>query len=985
MITKLFKAQGTLQVCGLVSACALAITALTAQTPAPRIRSEITSGEMTPLAGSQNPLAQTRFDAGRVPADVRLNGMTIFFNRSAQQEADLQALIQAQQNPTSPQYHKWLTPDEFAARFGMAQSDIEKVQTWLQQQGFAIDSVNRSHNAIHFSGSTGQAELAFSTEIHYYNVGGKKHFAPSEALSVPTAIAPVVTAIRNLDDFRPKPMHIHGRSVSAKPQYTYCSDQSCSTANQVVLFAPGDIKTTYDINPLINAGDTGSGQTIAIMGQSAIETSDITNFQDAAGLTEKAPTMTLVPNTGTSTVEADGDEGESDLDVEWSGAIATGASINFVYTGNNSNSGVFDSYSYAVDEQIGNIISMSYGDCETDLGQSGWSAMEAVGEQASAQGQTVIAASGDSGSTACYGYTNLTTAQQDALTVNYPASSAYVTGVGGTGISATDDAVGTYWTSAASSSTGILLNSATQWIPEIAWNDNSLSAVSGCNSNGTFDCLNASGGGISSFTSQPSWQTSYFTATGESNPSSNHRLVPDVALYASPNYPGYLYCSSDQTDWGQGQEGSCGNSEFYDPTSEEFTVAGGTSFAAPIFAGEVAILNQVKGYTTGQGEINSTLYSLASNSSTYAAAFHDVTSGNNQCTEGSAYCPSNGGYSAGTGYDMVTGLGSMDLNALATPWPASTSTAVGTTTTVTAANSSPTVGTGDTITVTVSANSGTAAPDGTVNVSIDGGTSTSYTLTTSGSAASASFSYTFTTAGSHSISATYEPTDSADFGSSTGTLTVTAQGTSSGKGSFAMGMTPSTLTVSQGTQGNESLTVTPSGGYTGTVNLTYTTSNDSALANLCVFSGTNLNSNGSITVSSSAAATGTITFDTNAADCVNTTGAAVGRGLHLVPHAGVSGKASNNVPKKGNPIPAGVAFAGLLVAGFLGRSSRKLRQLACVIALASLGLVLTACGSSVSGSTVSNPAKGTYTITFSGVDSTNSAITAQSSFSLVID
>ncbi len=163
MITKLLQGQDRLRVCGWIAACALATTAVAAQTPAPRIRSEISNVQVSPLKGSQQPLGSTQFDAGRMPSDARLNGMSIVFNRSAAQQADLEALIAAQQDPPSPLYHQWLSPEQFAARFGMAQSDIDKVQTWLQQQGFSIDSVARGRNMIRFSGTVGQVEQAFQT------------------------------------------------------------------------------------------------------------------------------------------------------------------------------------------------------------------------------------------------------------------------------------------------------------------------------------------------------------------------------------------------------------------------------------------------------------------------------------------------------------------------------------------------------------------------------------------------------------------------------------------------------------------------------------------------------------------------------------------------------------------------------------------------------------------------------------------------------
>ena len=987
MITKLFEGQNCLRACGWIAACAVATTAICAQTPAPRIRSEISSGEVTKLKASQQPLMPVQSDAGRMPSDAKMSGITIVFNRTAAQQADLESLLAAQQNPSSPLYHQWLSPEQFAARFGMAQADIDKVQTWLQQQGFSIDSVARSKNMIRFSGTVGQVELAFQTQMHYFKTSGETHFAPSTALSVPTAIAPTVEAVRNVSDFRPKPMHIKARNAFT------------SGVSGNVFFAPGDIAVTYDVNPLYTAGVDGTGQAIAVIGQSAIQASDIENFESAAGLPKKDPVQIIVPGTGNPATVA-GDEGEADLDIEWSGAIAKGATIDFVYTGNsNNNNGAFDAIVYAIDEKIAPIISISYGACETAL--NGFS-LESSFQQAAAQGQTILAASGDQGSTACQGDTqnNLTTAQQLALAVNYPASSPYVTAVGGTEITAADGVdpttgnkganYSTYWNTNGSND---VVSSAKQYIPEVAWNDDVLAgSVSAQNGGG----LSASGGGASALFPKPSWQ-----ANVPGIPSDGKRDVPDVSLYSSPDLPGYLFCTSDTSDWAAAsasapaQAASC-NSGFRDGTSggHYLTVAGGTSFAAPIFAGMLALVNQKQEWTAGQGQANITLYKLAGNSSTYAAAFHDVTTGNNYCTAGTTfgYCSSSGsteGYAAGAGYDLVTGLGSVDLANLAGAWPVNASPLLATTTTVSAATTSPNVSTNDIVTITVAEANGSGTPTGTVNLSIDGsGTAygatgsslTAVTLTANGTV---TYTANFSTAGVHTIIAQYA--GDTTHAASTGSVVITVGGTSSGKGTFAMGLTPATLTVRQGSQGNESLTVTPSGGYTGTINLTYSTSNDSALANLCVFAGTNLNSNGSITVSNSSAVTGTLVFDTNATDCVSTTGAAAkGHGLHLIPHTGVSAKASNNLPKKSNPIPAGIAFAGFLIAGFLGRSSRKLRQLACVIALVSLGLVLTACGSSVSGNTVSDPAKGTYTITFAGADSTTSSITSQASFSLVI-
>jgi subtilase family serine protease len=956
--------------CGIVAAGLMASAALFAQGLTARIHSEINSAEMTVLQGSQHPLARPEYDAGRMPADTRLNGITLYFSRSAAQEADLNALLAAQQNPASPQYHQWLTPDQFAARFGTAQSDIDKVQAWLQQQGFSIDSVMRSRTGIRFSGTVGQVESAFETQMHYYTLGGAKHFAPSTALSVPAAVAPVVLGIRNLNDFRPRPQHIVARS-----NFT-----SGTSGN--VFFAPGDIVTAYDIQPLYSASINGTGQTIAIMGQSYVNVADVEAFQNAAGLTKKDPQLVIVPGTGNDGTFSKGDESESDLDLEWSGAIAPGANVVFVYTGSNTTFGVYDSAQYAVDNLIGNIISLSYSSCETELTQANLNSLEAIFKQAASQGQTVMAASGDQGSTACYGDTNLTTAQQQAVVVNYPASSAYVTGVGGTEAPSSDIEGGanfsTYWKSTSGTD---ITNSLIQYMPEITWNDD---PASGCPTGQ--NCLSATGGGASTLVAQPSWQTTYFTTTGEKNPDSAHRLVPDISFYSSPNSPGYLYCTSDQSAWSTSgtpaQTGSC-TSGFRDATSNLLTVAGGTSFATPIFAGMVALLNQSGQYVSGSGEINATLYQLASSSATYSAAFHDVKSGNNNCLTPQD-CSSTAGFSASAGYDEVTGLGSVDLNSLAGVWPVNTTgaTLISTTTTVTPANAAPSVSTDDVFTITVSSASG-GTPTGVVTLQIDGGTSLGGTTLTSPTLTNGTVTYTgnFATAGTHQVIAQY-PGDTTH-AASTGVGEVVISGGGSGKGTI--GVAATNITVAQGSTGTSTITLTPAGGYTGTVllNIDFGTA-DTTLGNLCYsFSTMNSSGQGTLQVTGTTAATTQLSLDTNAADCASTpTGGVKSGGLRQLKTL-MPGSTHAKNERKPN-LPAGLAFAGLLLAGFLGRHSRKLRNVACVLALAAAAFALSACGSS-SGATNNDPPKGTYTGTVTGTDSVTSTITANATFTFTIN
>jgi len=950
-------------VCALVAAISMIVPFAKAQLANARIPSEITSAEQSTLKNSLHPLAQAQFDAGFMPAESRLNGITIVFSRSAVQEADLKALIAAQQNQASPLYHQWLNPDQFAARFGMSDADLDKVQNWLQQQGFSIDSVARSKNSIHFTGTARQVEQAFSTEMHFYNVKGEKHFAPSTALSVPSALAPVVLGITNLDDFRPRAHVVLRKNMRARPSFTGAG--STNASNETIFFAPGDIAVAYDIKPLYNSSVTGAGQSITIVGQSAIQLSDLAAFQSAAGINSaQVPNQYVVPDSGTPTVQADGDEAESDLDLEYSNAIAPGASINFVYTGNNTNYGAFDSITYAIDEKIGTIISSSYGECEADLGGQ---TLESSLEQGIAQGQTIMAAAGDDGSTDCYNpnQTPLLTSET-TLAVDYPASSPNVTGMGGTEIDQTKAAYNTvgdgYWESDSSTTTDIV-TSVLQYIPEVVWNDDSSQ-----------DGLSAGGGGVSTLFSKPAWQTAL-------TPADDHRDVPDLALYASPNYPGYLFCTSDSSAWSSGQESSC-TSGFEDSATDILTAAGGTSFDGPIFSGILALINQKRGYATGQGLINPTLYTLAAVPATYSAAFHDITSGNNDCSAGSVFCGSqSGGFSAAKGYDLVSGLGSVDADQLANVWPVSsvTSTLTATTTTITPSNTAPNVGASDSFTITVAAASGT--PAGSITVTVDTNTPVTETLTSNGTYV---YTTSFSTAGAHTIVAAYVADST--YAASSASVTVNVAAVSSGTGTIALTSAPSTLTVTQGSTGTETITVTPASGYTGTVFLTLPNL-PSSLQNLCGgFSNSNTDGDGVVPISSATTPeTNTMTLDTNAADCASEddmrrTGMRPLRTLR-------AGKTAQNTPPRnggGSPLPLTVAFAGLLLVGCMGRASRKLRGLAGLIVLATVGLAVSACGGSVS-TTVSDPPKGTYSLTVTGTDSVTSTITSSTTFSFVIN
>ncbi|MEO6818008.1 MAG: protease pro-enzyme activation domain-containing protein [Edaphobacter sp.] len=906
-----------------------------AQKPQSRIAGEITSQRVV-MPKSQPPIAKFAPDKGSLAPQTQLTSMGLVFSRSAEQETDLQTLIAAQQNPASPQYHAWLTPDQFAVRFGMSDADITKAQMWLEQQGFTVEGVSRSKNRITFSGTAAQAEAAFDVQLHNYQTDGTTHFAPAGDISLPAALAPVVQSVTHLSNFRPRShMRVQRGSLVSRPNFT--SGQTGSH-----FLTPADIETIYDINAVHSRGINGSGQSIAIVGQSAVVLSDIENFQSATSLTKKDPTLVLVPGTGVSTVFT-GDESESDLDLEYSGAIAPGATIYFVYAGNATNASVNDAIVYAVDNDIAPIISTSYGGCETQYSATEYATENGVFAQAAAQGQTLIAAAGDDGSTDCNGITGLTTAQQQAVAVDFPASSQYVTGMGGTEFSTANVASGSsYWATASGSD---VLSSAQSYIPEQVWNDSSSSIG-----------ISAGGGGASVLnTTRPSWQAGF-----PGIPSGSTRLVPDIALDSSPNNAGYLYCSSDFK--GTGITGSCANG-FRDSSNSNLTVAGGTSFAVPIFAGMVAMINQATG-SAGQGVVNPTLYALAANS---PSAFHDITTGNNSCTAGSTHCSTAATnpliYAATPGYDEASGLGSVDFNNLLIAWQGAsapgTSTLLTTTTTATAASTTPASGASDVISITVTPSIApfTPAPTGTVTILVDG---TAVSPAPSLSGGTASYTFSSKTNGQHVIRVTYS--GDGTYAPSTNTVTVNIGP------NFTITAAPSTISVASGSSGTSTVTVTPVNGYTGTINWLL---NAPSTLSACYTIGS---ANSTSTVSGSAPVTATLTIFTSGSDCSGASVSPSASGAKRRFANSTSQVARGKAPAKpfSPGTGSGVALGGLLFCGLLGSRSRKLRLFLALGVISVATLSTFGCSSSSTTTTTTggqSATAGTYVLTLTGTDS----------------
>ena len=926
-----------------------------AQGPATRLAGSTVSGPATALAHSRPPRASAANDIGAVSPQTPLKSITLTFNRSTAQETALQALLAAQQNPSSPQYHQWLTPEQFAAQFGVADADLAAVQNWLQTQGFTVKSVARSRNRIVFSGTAAQVATAFGTELHHYLVNGVTHFAPASDLSLPATLAPLVASVSHLSDFRPAPAI---RRAAAKPNFT-------SATTEAHFLTPGDLATMYDVTSVYNAGYTGAGQSIAIVGQSAIDATDVSRFQTAAGLPSNLPSQVLVPGTGVAAIIQDGEEAEGDLDVEYATGMAKNASIFFVYVGDDSTAGAFDAIGYAVDENIAPIISSSYGECELDIGASEVDSGSLTGEQANAQGQTIVSAAGDTGSTDCYGYTDLSSVVQEGLAVDFPGVLSSVTSVGGLEMAAGTYATGSssYWTSASGSDS---VSSLVSYVPETVWNEDSSNYG-----------ISAGGGGTSTLVARPTWQTGV-----PGIPAGTFRLVPDVALQASTDSPGYILCTSDFYFLGAEDITSSCTSGFRDSASGALVVAGGTSFAAPVFSGLLAVLNQAK-HATGQGNVNPTLYSLASNATTYASAFHDVTMGTNACTAGTSYCDAAGesGYTAGTGYDEASGLGSIDFANLVAAWPTTAATALAaSTTSLSASTATPASAATDAITITVaSGTSGGAAPTGTVAVYLSGdptlGTPNT-TLATTLTLANGQVSYTFpgsATIGTHIVTAIYS--GDGTYAASQGAVGLTV-GPTAATGSFTLAT--AALTVASNNYNTGTVAVTPAAGYTGVVNFTMTFPSDAPT--LCYYV-----EPANIT----AGLTTQFEIAEGTTECGTVSEDPMLRQHHWTLHKGVTKQARVQPQPQPSHVPEWTSLAGLFLAGFaFRRRSRRLAGVLAVGVLVVLGLGLTGCGSSNAVTTPTAPTAPTtptsYTVTLTGTDSVTSSITSSTTFALTI-
>ena len=610
------------------------VPAVAAQSARPegRITDAVDERQLIELKGHVNRRVRSATPAGAADGDLAMERMMLLLGSSPAQQESLEELLTAQQDPASSSYRRWLTPQEFGEQFGPAPQDVETVTAWLRGHGFRVNGVTQGRRFIEFSGTAAQVAEAFHTQINSYVAEGKQYWANATNPYIPAALAPVVKGIASLHNFPRRAMHrLVTQTSVARTNATAIPEFNLSNGSHAL--GPYDFATIYNVLPLWNASPSmdGTGQKIAIVARSNIDIGDVSDFQNLFGLPLNPPQIIVNgPDPGIVSDDVD----ESELDVQWSGAVAKGATILLVVSkSTKAADGIDLSAAYIVDNNLAPVVSMSYGDCEQDDSQ-GSQSYNSLWQQAAAQGISVFVSTGDDGSAGCDDPTS--TNASHGFAVSGLASTPYNVAVGGTQFNENGDS--TYWNSTSDAHHA----SANRYIPEVVWNE---SAASG---------LWAGGGGVSTLYSRPAWQTGtgVLAADDPGAPGQRHRLLPDVSL-AAAGHDGYVVCLNQECPG-------------------KVSIYGGTSVSVQTFAGLMAIVNQSTG--SMQGNPNLHFYPLASTSGVY----HDITSGTNAvpCAGKSSGCSSNqknvsgvmNGYSAGTGYDLATGWGSVDANALVTNW-----------------------------------------------------------------------------------------------------------------------------------------------------------------------------------------------------------------------------------------------------------------------------------------------------------------------------
>jgi subtilase family serine protease len=475
------------------------------------------------------------------------------------------AYIASLSDTASPNYRRYLTPAAFATRFGATSATVDAVTAYLEGYGLHVGALSAGHVILQASGSSSDVAHAFDAPIATVRMSGGTLAAQFESkATLPASISHDVIGVAGLSSVVP----IANNAVVSHDVAHAAAATSCAGANDgasATSTVPNNLggytlqqeAELYGLTSAYDDGDTGAGQTIGIYELGTYDPSDVATYYSCYGITT-APT-TINVDGGTTGAYSD----EATMDVEQTAGLAPGASIE-VYDGPNSGTGPTDIYTQMADDDTATVITTSWGDCEVDPANDP-QAEEPIFEQMAAQGQTVVAASGDEGSSDCNGITNNQPAVDD------PASQPYVTGVGGLDVSNITGPV------------------------ESVWND-------GTNSGG-----GASGGGESQIWSRPSWQQAPGITSADTM-----RMVPDLTVIGDPSTGFVQYFTGSAG-------GFCHRS-----CSGGWGTIGGTSISSQLVGALVAVSAQSCGVSR-LGFINPALYAMDSE----GVGFNDVTTGNN--------------------------------------------------------------------------------------------------------------------------------------------------------------------------------------------------------------------------------------------------------------------------------------------------------------------------------------------------------------------
>ncbi len=663
-----------------------------------QITQVVNEAERTVLSGNTHPLATKAADRGAVPPSMAAERMLVVLRRSPDQELALRAEIEAMHDSNSPSFHKWLTPEQFGAQWGAADSDIATVTAWLESHGFQVQGPSIGRTVIEFSGTASQIEEAFHTSIHSYLVNGELHHANTNDPEIPAALAPVVAGITTLNDFHPHALSKKGPRGIFDPATQRVKPDLTATggSGDFLYVVPADAATIYNspiksLNPAAT-GPTinGTGAKIGVLGDSNIDLAQLANYRKLFGLSANQPTVII---DGGKDPGINGDAVEAYLDTEVTNGVAPGAKVYFYTAADTAvNYGLDLATLRAVNDNIVDVLNMSFGACEGGLGTAANQFYESVWEQAAAQGISVTVSSGDSGSAGCDD-PNTQTVAYYGLQVNGLASTPFNIAVGGTdfGALAGPDGSGANFTNYVSTNNKKgTLGSALGYIPEVPWNDTSFTFPPGTISNskaapnpywnivaaggGKSNCATGSVNGDGNLVcksgySKPSWQA----APGV--PVDHVRDIPDVSLFAANGlyYAAWGICTDQDSDSSGNPVKDCTPGSDGLPAGQFYIYGvGGTSASAPALAGILALVKQSTGERQGQADY--VFYNLARTS---PSVFHDVVTGNNSvpCQAGTANCSKNAkgdyylsGYNAQAGYDTASGLGSVDVSALLANW-----------------------------------------------------------------------------------------------------------------------------------------------------------------------------------------------------------------------------------------------------------------------------------------------------------------------------